>query len=125
VPGRGTSGWNGVAGCCRARCFRERRQSIVLVGRWRIELARMPVLGTVVAFVAPGAGRNTYYPQMRIVGVVVGMVVALVGAVWTLQGLNSQLAPQSFMTGSRIWLIIGLATFVGGSAVAMWSWQRR
>ena len=62
---------------------------------------------------------------MRIAGVVVGLVVALVGAVWVLQGLNSQLAPQSFMTGSRIWLIIGLATFVGGGALAMWSWQRR
>ena len=112
-------------GCCRARCFRERRQSTVLVGRWCLELARTPVLGTVIAFVAPGAGRNTYYPQMRIAGVVVGLVVALVGAVWVLQGLNSQLAPQSFMTGSRIWLVIGLATFVGGGALAMWSWPRR
>lgn len=62
---------------------------------------------------------------MRIVGVVVGIVVALVGAVWVLQGLNSQLAPQSFMTGSRIWLIIGLATFVGGSVLAWSSWNRR
>jgi hypothetical protein len=62
---------------------------------------------------------------MRIAGVVVGMIVALVGAVWVLQGLNSQLAPQSFMTGSRIWLIIGLATFIGGGALTMWSWKRR
>ncbi|MCJ7782213.1 MAG: hypothetical protein MUQ27_15470, partial [Acidimicrobiia bacterium] len=69
--------------------------------------------------------RNTYYPQMRIAGVVIGLVVALVGAVWVLQGLNSQLAPQSFMTGSRIWLIIGVAAFVGGGALAMWSWKRR
>ena len=58
-------------------------------------------------------------------GFVVGIVVALVGAVWVLQGLNSQLAPQSFMTGSRIWLIIGLATFVGGSVLAWSSWNRR
>ncbi len=118
-------GWNDGVGCCRAGCFRERRQSSVLVGRWCFELARTLVLGAVIAFVAPGAGRITYYPQMRIAGVVVGMIVALVGAVWVLQGLNSQLAPQSFMTGSRVWLIVGVATFVGGGALAVWSWQRR
>ena len=111
--------------CCRARCFRERRQSPFLVGGSCLEPAGTPVLGIAMASVAPDAGMNAYYPQMRIVGTVVGLVVALVGAVWVLQGLNSQLAPQSFMTGSRIWLIIGLATFVGGGALAMWSWQRR
>jgi hypothetical protein len=125
VAGRGTPGLNDGVGCCRARCFRERRQSTVLVGRCCFELARTPVLGTVMAFVAPGAGRSTYYPKMRIVGVVVGLVVALVGAVWVLQGLNSQLAPQSFMTGSQVWLIIGVATFVGGGALAVWGWKRR
>ena len=49
----------------------------------------------------------------------------MVGAVWVLQGLNSQFAPRSFMTGSRTWLVIGTLTFVGGIGLAMWSWRRR
>ena len=47
------------------------------------------------------------------------------GAVWVLQGLNSQFAPQSFMTGSRTWLVIGALTFAGGIALARWSWKTR
>jgi len=47
------------------------------------------------------------------------------GAVWVLQGLNSQFAPQSFMTGSRTWLAIGALTFAGGIGLAMWSWRNR
>ena len=47
---------------------------------------------------------------MRITGIVVGSALTLIGAVWVLQGLNSQFAPQSFMTGSRMWLVIGALT---------------
>jgi hypothetical protein len=46
------------------------------------------------------------------------------GLVWTLQGLGSTLAPQSFMTGTRAWVVIGLATALAGSALAVWSWRR-
>jgi len=63
--------------------------------------------------------------MMRITGIVVGSTLALVGAVWVLQGLNSQFAPQSFMTGSRTWLVIGVLTFAGGIALARWSWKTR
>lgn len=62
---------------------------------------------------------------MRTAGIVVGSVLALMGAVWVLQGLNSQFAPQSFMTGSRTWLVIGTLTFAGGIGLAMWSRRRR
>lgn len=41
-----------------------------------------------------------------------GVVLVLVGAVWTLQGSN--LLGGSFMSGSRLWLTIGLATLVAG-----------
>jgi uncharacterized membrane protein HdeD (DUF308 family) len=44
-----------------------------------------------------------------------GVVLALVGAVWTLQGLN--LVGGSFMTGSTLWLVIGLVALVGGIAL--------
>ncbi len=62
---------------------------------------------------------------MRIAGIVVGIVLALIGAVWVLQGLNSRLVPQSFMTGSRTWIVIGAATLVGGAALTRWSWGHR
>ena len=57
-------------------------------------------------------------------GIVSGVVIALMGLVWTLQGLGSTLAPQSFMTGTRAWVVIGLATALAGSALAVWSWRR-
>lgn len=41
-----------------------------------------------------------------------GALLVLVGAVWTLQGAN--LLGGSFMTGSRLWLVIGLAAVVAG-----------
>jgi len=61
---------------------------------------------------------------MRIVGIVVGVVLGLMGLVWTLQGLNSTLVPQSFMTGSRTWVVVGLIALAFGSALALWSWRR-
>ncbi|OLT02953.1 hypothetical protein BJF90_27875 [Pseudonocardia sp. CNS-004] len=49
---------------------------------------------------------------MRFVLPALGVVLVLVGAVWTLQGSN--LLGGSFMSGSRLWLTIGLATLVAG-----------
>jgi hypothetical protein len=62
---------------------------------------------------------------MRIVGIVGGVILAFMGTVWMLQGVDSQFAPQSFMTGSRIWIVIGAAAVVGGLALVRWSWSRR
>ncbi len=62
---------------------------------------------------------------MRIAGIVAGTVLALLGAVWALQGVNSQIVPQSFMTGSRAWVVIGLGSITVGVALAVWSWHRR
>ncbi|RLE15005.1 MAG: hypothetical protein DRJ28_04800 [Actinobacteria bacterium] len=62
---------------------------------------------------------------MRIMGIVMGLVLVLISSVWILQGFNSQLVPQSFMTGSRLWIVIGVLTFVGGSALARLNWSRR
>ena len=69
--------------------------------------------------------RRGYDGAMRIVGIATGLVIAVIGGVWTLQGLNSQLVPQSFMTGSRTWVLIGFATLVAGLALMRWSWGRR
>jgi hypothetical protein len=49
---------------------------------------------------------------MRFVLPILGVVLVLVGAVWTLQGAN--LLGGSFMSGSRLWLVIGLVALVAG-----------
>ena len=48
----------------------------------------------------------------RIVRVVLGVVALAVGGVWTGQGLG--LIAGSFMTGSQMWLVIGLVVAVVG-----------
>jgi len=62
---------------------------------------------------------------MRIVGTVGGLVLAFMGVVWMLQGFNATFVPQSFMTGSPAWIVIGALAVVGGLAIVRWSWQRR
>jgi uncharacterized integral membrane protein len=66
-----------------------------------------------------------YDTGMRLAGFVVGVILALMGAVWILQGLNSQAVPQSFMTGSRTWIVIGLLALVSGTVLAWRGWLRR
>ena len=62
---------------------------------------------------------------MRIAGIVGGIALAVIGAVWVLQGLNSEFAPESFMTGSPVWIVVGVLTLAGGIALARWSWKAR
>ena len=51
----------------------------------------------------------------RWIPAVLGVLMIFFGAVWTLQGANLLLG--SFMTGSRLWLIIGLVLLIGGIAL--------
>ncbi len=44
----------------------------------------------------------------------VGLVLAVAGVVWVLQGLNVSWAPQSFMTGDWRWVLVGLVAVIGG-----------
>jgi hypothetical protein len=62
---------------------------------------------------------------MRVVGIVGGVAVAFMGAVWMLQGFNATFVPQSFMTASPLWIVIGAVTIVGGLALTRRSWNRR
>ena len=53
---------------------------------------------------------------MRYVLLIVGGLIALVGAVWLLQGVG--ILPGSFMTGQAFWAIVGAVLLaVGGSLV--------
>ena len=54
---------------------------------------------------------------MRTIGTVLGVLVALAGAVWIAQGLNLPVAPGSFMTGDRTWIVLGAIAVVSGIAL--------
>jgi hypothetical protein len=53
---------------------------------------------------------------MRIGSLILGVIAILGGGVWILQG--SGVLPGSFMTGQRMWLIIGIVVALVGMALA-------
>ena len=53
---------------------------------------------------------------MRYVLIIVGGLVALVGAVWLLQGIG--ILPGSFMTGQAFWAVMGAICLVVGGSLA-------
>lgn len=55
---------------------------------------------------------------MRIFGTIVGVVLVLLGGLWTLQGAN--VLGGSVMSGQSQWLYIGLAALVVGLAALWW-----
>jgi hypothetical protein len=57
------------------------------------------------------------------VGRIIGVVLVLVGGLWTLQGLN--LVGGSFMTGSALWLVIGVVVVIAGLALLFRRPRRR
>lgn len=59
----------------------------------------------------------------RWLAVAFGVILVLIGAIWTLQGAN--LLGGSFMTGSRTWLVIGLIVLVAGVALLVRSLRPR
>jgi hypothetical protein len=61
---------------------------------------------------------------VRTVRIVVGVLLILGGLVWIAQGLNLPVAPQSFMTSDRTWVLIGALTVVVGAVVAGRWWAR-
>lgn len=75
-------------------------------------------LGVRLAGSAPDAWR------MRTVGIVLGILMMAMGVSWALQGVDSEFAPQSFVTGSGAWVVIGLATAGGGTGLVVWSRRR-
>ncbi|MCU1664976.1 MAG: hypothetical protein JWR58_5041 [Pseudonocardia sp.] len=54
---------------------------------------------------------------------VLGALLVIIGAVWTLQGAN--LLGGSFMSGSRMWLVIGLVVLIAGVALLSRSLRAR
>ena len=52
----------------------------------------------------------------RWIFLVLGVLLAIAGAVWTLQGLNL-LGQSGGMNGARIWVVIGPIAVLGGLAL--------
>lgn len=59
----------------------------------------------------------------RWIGPVVGVLLLLIGGLWTLQGLG--VVGGSFMTGSKLWLVIGLVLVAAAIALLMRSFRNR
>jgi hypothetical protein len=57
-------------------------------------------------------------------GLVLGILLALSGLIWMLQGMNSRFAPRSFMTDSKEWILFGAIAVVAGLWLATRSRRR-
>jgi hypothetical protein len=55
--------------------------------------------------------------------IVIGAIAAVLGAIWTLQGLN--ILPGSFMTGDSTWVVIGLIALAAGLVLLATGVNRR
>ncbi|TMF95002.1 MAG: hypothetical protein E6I10_10590 [Chloroflexi bacterium] len=53
---------------------------------------------------------------MRVASLILGVIAIFAGGVWILQG--SGVMPGSFMTGQRMWLVIGIIVAIVGLALA-------
>jgi hypothetical protein len=54
---------------------------------------------------------------VRIISVFIGVLAILVGLVFSFQGAG--VLPGSFMTGQRMWLVIGIVVAVAGLALTL------
>jgi hypothetical protein len=66
---------------------------------------------------APGRPAGKVGWMKQLVLIVIGGLIALTGAVWTLQGLGY--ISGSFMTGSTLWAIIGPVVLLAGLAIVV------
>lgn len=63
---------------------------------------------------------------MRLVLTVLGVLILLSGALWTLQGLGVVHWPaSSFMLDQRIWAVYGLIAVAIGALLIWWPRRRR
>jgi drug/metabolite transporter superfamily protein YnfA len=60
---------------------------------------------------------------MRIILVAIGIVLALFGALWALQGFG--VVGGSPMSNTTTWSVIGPITVLVGIAIAVFGWRRK
>ena len=59
---------------------------------------------------------------MRWVMIVLGVLLFLVGGVWTLQGIN--VIQGSFMSGQAFWGTMGVLLLIIGAVIFYFGWRR-
>jgi len=72
----------------------------------------------------PQVPDHPYHSPMRTTAIVLGILLILGGLVWIAQGLDLPLAPRSFMTADRSWILIGAATALVGGALVSFARRR-
>lgn len=65
----------------------------------------------------PSARGGIYAWSVRKVWLVGGLLLAIAGLVFVLQGLNVAFAPKSVMTGDPLWIVLGILVAVSGVAL--------
>ena len=56
---------------------------------------------------------------MKIIATIFGALLAILGTIWVLQGLN--ILPGSFMTGDVTWAVYGALAIVAGLGLVAWA----
>jgi len=73
---------------------------------------------------AEWAALDTTGDDMRVWGaIVIGIICVLMGGLWFLQGIG--VVGGSFMTGSKLWLFIGLVVVLAGIALLRGGFRAR
>lgn len=69
---------------------------------------------------------GTRFDQMRDLARALAVILAIIGVVWILQGLDFYFVPRSFMTGDRIWVLWGVvAVLLAGTLMWMGGSRRK
>ena len=61
---------------------------------------------------------------MRDLRKALGVILGIIGVIWILQGLDIEFAPQSFMTGDPLWVVLGAVAVLAGGAI-LWRVARK
>ena len=72
----------------------------------------------------PDHQRVYHQSVRRAIPTILGVLLALAGVIWMLQGLGV-IVSSSFMTGDRLWVVLGAIAVVAGGALSWWGWSRR
>ena len=71
--------------------------------------------------------RRAFNVIMRIVSTLIGLLLVLMGGIWTLQGLNLAwgVLARSFMQGDQHWAVYGAMVMLIGICQVIWSNTRQ
>lgn len=72
----------------------------------------------------PNQGSFRTMQRMRTALMALGALLLLSGLVWVAQGLDLPVAPRSFMTADRSWVLIGTVVAVAGGVLIGWARAR-